>query len=94
MSDIKNYIVRIERLEEEIANIRADTASVYKELSNAGYDKAVVREIIKVRKKDKSTIEEQAQLMELYMKELGDLYDTPLGIAARVGGGSKDNLNA
>jgi len=68
---LKSFIERIERLEEDKANIANDIKEVYAEAKGEGYIVKVMREIIKLRKLDKATRQEQEQLVELYKNALG-----------------------
>ncbi len=78
---LKGYVERIERLEEEKAGIAADIKAVYAELKAAGFTPKIVRAVIKLRKMDASDREEQAELLALYCGAIGFDY-TPLGRAA------------
>jgi uncharacterized protein (UPF0335 family) len=68
---LKSFIERIERLEEDKAVIVNDIKDVYAEAKGEGYIVKVMREIIKLRKLDKATRQEQEQLVELYKNALG-----------------------
>jgi uncharacterized protein (UPF0335 family) len=68
---LKSFIERIERLEEDKANIANDIKEVYAEAKGEGYIVKVMREIIKLRKLDKATREEREELVELYKNALG-----------------------
>lgn len=70
---LKGYIERIERLEEEKATIGADIRDVYAESKGNGFDPKIMRQIIKQRKLDKSELEEQETLLDLYKHALGML---------------------
>lgn len=70
---LKGYIERIERLEEEKATISADIRDVYAESKGNGFDPKIMRQIIKQRKLDKSELEEQETLLDLYKHALGML---------------------
>lgn len=68
---LQEYIERIERIEEERKEISADIRQIYTEAKNEGYDKKIIREIIKLRKKTKSEREEEEMILETYKNELG-----------------------
>lgn len=68
---LKGYIERIERLEEEKAGLAADIRDVYQESAGNGFDKKIIRAIIKLRKLDKFEMEEQETLIDLYKHALG-----------------------
>jgi uncharacterized protein (UPF0335 family) len=69
--ELKQFIERIERLEEEKAGISSDIKDVYAELKGRGYDAAAIRKIISMRKKDHAERQEEEAILELYMQALG-----------------------
>ena len=68
---LRAFIERIERLEEEKAAIAGDIKEVYAEAKGNGFDTKVLRKIVSIRKKDQSERMEQEALLELYMSALG-----------------------
>ena len=56
---LASYVERIERLEEEKANLMADIKEVYGEAKALGYDVKILRQIIRLRK------------IEVYKRALG-----------------------
>jgi uncharacterized protein (UPF0335 family) len=82
-AELKRFVERIERIEEEVKALNADKSEVYQELKARGYAAPTVRQIVKLRRMDKAEREEKAFLLDLYMNALGMLADTPLGEAAR-----------
>lgn len=68
---LQEYIERIERIEEERKAISADIRQIYAQAQNEGYEKKIIREIIKLRKKTKSEREEEELILETYKNELG-----------------------
>lgn len=80
--ELRQFIERIERLEEEKAGIQGDIKEVFAELKGRGFDAKAVRTIIRIRKQDHAERQEQEAILELYMQALGMLADTPLGRAA------------
>jgi uncharacterized protein (UPF0335 family) len=68
---LKAFLERIERLEEEKAGISGDIKDVYSELKGAGFDAKVVRKLVSMRKRDHSERMEEAAILELYMNALG-----------------------
>jgi len=79
---LESFIQRIERLNEEKANITADIKEVYAEAKSSGYDDKIMRKIIAERKKDEADRIEEQMLLEAYKNALGMLADTPLGESA------------
>ncbi len=68
---LKQFIERIERLEEEKKTIAEDIMEVFAEAKSTGFDAPTMRQIIKLRKKDKSDLEEEEFLLDAYKRALG-----------------------
>ena len=68
---IRAFIERIERMEEEKKAIADDIKEIYAEAKGNGFDTKVLRQIIRIRKQDASERMEQEALLELYMAALG-----------------------
>jgi uncharacterized protein (UPF0335 family) len=69
--ELKQFIERIERLEEEKAGIAGDIKEVFAELKGRGFDAKAVRTILRIRKKDHAERQEEEAILELYMQALG-----------------------
>ncbi|AWB20808.1 hypothetical protein NS228_20545 [Methylobacterium indicum] len=69
--ELKQFIERIERLEEEKAGLQGDIKDVMLELKGRGFDVKAVRTILRLRKKDHSERQEEEAILELYMQALG-----------------------
>ena len=68
---IKAFIERIERLEEEKASIAGFIKEVYAEAKGNGFDTKVLRKIVAIRKRDHNEMMEQQALLKLYLEALG-----------------------
>ena len=68
---IRAFIERIERLEEEKASIAGDIKEVYGELKGRGFDAKAVRKLVMLRKKPPEERAEEDAILELYMQALG-----------------------
>jgi uncharacterized protein (UPF0335 family) len=68
---IRAFIERIERMEEEKKAMSEDIADIYAEAAGNGFDTKVLRKIIAIRKQDHAERMEQEALLELYMSALG-----------------------
>jgi len=68
---LKSFIERIERLNEEKATLAADIKDVFAEAKGSGFDTAIMRAIIKLRKMDSADAAEQEVLLDLYRRALG-----------------------
>ncbi len=69
--ELKAFIERIERLEEEKAALAGDLRDVYSEAKSNGFDTKIMRKIISLRRKDHAERQEEEALMELYLAALG-----------------------
>ena len=68
---LANYVERIERLEEEKANLAADIKEVYAQAKSMGYDTKIMRKIVSLRKMEDQEREEQETLLDVYKHALG-----------------------
>ena len=68
---LRAFIERIERMEEEKKAIADDIKEIYAEAKGNGFDTKVLRQIVRIRKQDASERMEQEALLELYMAALG-----------------------
>lgn len=73
---LKSFIERIERLEEEKRALTEDIKEVYAEAKGTGFDTKIIRQIIRIRKRDQEEIDEEESLLEVYMRAIGMLPDT------------------
>lgn len=64
-------VERIERLSEEKSGLADDISEVYAEAKSAGYDTKAIREIVKIRKKDRQKRQEEEMILETYKSALG-----------------------
>lgn len=69
--ELKQFIERIERLEEEKAAIAGDIKEVYAELKGRGFDAKAIRKIVQLRKKPVEERAEEDAILELYLQALG-----------------------
>jgi uncharacterized protein (UPF0335 family) len=70
---LKAFVERIEKLEEEKKAISDDIRDVYAEAKANGYDVKALRQIVKLRKIDPTEREEQDAILKTYMHALGML---------------------
>ena len=68
---LRAFVERIERMEEEKAAIADDIKEIYAEAKGNGFDTKVLRQIIRIRKQDHTERMEQEALLDLYMAALG-----------------------
>lgn len=68
---LQSLIMRIERLEEDKANIAADIREVFSEAKGQGFDVKIMRQVIRLRKMEESDYKEQEEILDLYKRALG-----------------------
>ena len=68
---LRLFIERIERLEEEKKGVADDIKDVYAEAKANGYDSKIMRQIVHLRKMEKHARDEQDALLETYRNALG-----------------------
>jgi uncharacterized protein (UPF0335 family) len=73
---LRAFIERIERLEEEKKAIADDVKEVFAEAKGSGFDTKVMRQVIRIRKQDRNERAEQEAILDLYMHALG-MVDAP-----------------
>ncbi|MFT6657105.1 DUF2312 domain-containing protein [Maritalea sp.] len=68
---LRSFVERIERLEEEKKSISEDIRDVYGEAKGNGYDVKVLREVVKLRKQESHERQEHEAILDLYKHALG-----------------------
>ena len=69
--ELKQFVERVERLEEEKAGLASDIKDVFAEMKGRGFDTKAVRAILRIRKKDHAERQEEEAMLDLYMQALG-----------------------
>jgi uncharacterized protein (UPF0335 family) len=70
---LKAFVERIERLEEEKKTISDDIRDVYAESKANGFDVKALRAVIRLRKQDAQERNEQQMILDTYLHALGML---------------------
>ena len=70
-AQLRSFIERIERLEEEKAALAADIREVYAEAKGTGFEPKTMRQIVRLRKLDSADRQEQEALLDIYKSALG-----------------------
>ncbi len=68
--ELSSFMDRIERLEEEMANIRSDIREIYAEAKATGYDPKIMRAVLRLKKLDEAERTELDEVTELYRTAL------------------------
>lgn len=69
--ELKQFVERIERLEEDKKAISDDIRDVYAEAKGRGFDVTALRALIRLRAKSPNEREEEEAMLELYKNALG-----------------------
>ena len=70
---LKAFVERVERLEEEKKAIADDIKDVYAEAKANGFDAKAMRTVVRLRKLDADERKEQEAILETYLQALGML---------------------
>jgi len=68
---LRAFVARIERLEEEKAALAADLREVYAEAKSNGFDVKALRSVIRIRKQDETKRREEEAVLDTYLHALG-----------------------
>ena len=67
---LRAFVERIERVEEEIKGLTEDKKDIYAEAKGNGFDVKILREVIRIRKQDQKERDEQESLLDVYLHAL------------------------
>lgn len=73
--ELRQFIERIERLEEEKVNISQNIKDIFTQAKSSGFDTKAMKAVLKQRKMEQAEIDEQENLVDLYKRALGMLPD-------------------
>ena len=68
---LRAFVARIERLEDEKAALSVDLREVYAEAKGNGFDVKALRAIIRLRKQDETKRREEEAMLTTYLHALG-----------------------
>lgn len=68
---LRQAIERIERLEEEKKALQGDIKDVYSQAKSQGFQVAIIRQIVRLRKMEDHEREETEQILDLYKAAIG-----------------------
>lgn len=68
---LRAFVERIERLNEEKKALTEDIKEVYAEAKGGGFDPKIIRKVIAIRKQDVGKRQEEEALLDLYLANLG-----------------------
>lgn len=70
---LRTIIERVERLEEQKAEIQEDIKEVLAEAAGEGFDKKIIRQVVRLRRIDKAKRQEAEAILDLYLSALGEV---------------------
>ena len=68
--ELRAFVERIERIEEEIRGLSEDKKDIYAEAKGQGFDVKILKEVIRLRKQDQKERDERDSLLDLYLHAL------------------------
>ena len=68
---LRQYIEKVERLEEEKAELMEAIREVFAEAKGNGFDVKIMKQVLKLRKMKQEELMEQEELLTLYLQALG-----------------------
>ncbi|MGV8939730.1 MAG: DUF2312 domain-containing protein [Allorhizobium sp.] len=74
---LRAFIERIERLEEEKKTIADDIKDVYGEAKGTGFDTKILKKVVALRKKDAQERMEEDMILDTYLIALGMIESPP-----------------
>lgn len=68
---LRAFIERIQRLEDEAKTIKEDIKDVFGEAKSMGFDVKIMRMVLRILKQDKDERMEQESVLDTYLQALG-----------------------
>ncbi len=69
---LRTIVERLERLQQDVADVQADMKEVFAEAKGEGYDVKVLRKVLQYRKMDPAKRQEESAILDLYLSALGE----------------------
>lgn len=70
---LKAFVERVERMDEEIKSLNGDKRDIYAEAKANGFDVRALKQVIRLRAQDVDERKEQEAILETYLHALGML---------------------
>jgi uncharacterized protein (UPF0335 family) len=71
VDQLRSFVERVERLEEEIKALQDDKSDIYKEAKSQGFDAKALKAVVAYRRKDPADALDQQAVFETYLDALG-----------------------
>jgi uncharacterized protein (UPF0335 family) len=72
-AQLKSIVERIERLEQEKAEVAEQIKEVFAEAKGNGYDVKILRKVVRIRKQDRAKRQEEEAILDLYLLAVGEI---------------------
>lgn len=72
-NQLRSIIERVERLEQEKAEIAEQVKEVFAEAKGNGFDVKILRKVIRIRKQDRAKRMEEEAILDLYLSAIGEV---------------------
>lgn len=69
---LRSIIERVERLEQEKAEVAEQIKEVFAEAKGNGFDTKILRKVVRLRKLDRAKRMEEEAILDLYLSALGE----------------------
>ncbi|WP_411288595.1 DUF2312 domain-containing protein [Phenylobacterium sp.] len=70
---LKSIVERIERLEQEKAEVAEQIKEVFSEAKGNGFDVKILRKVVRIRKQDRAKRLEEEAILDLYLSAMGEI---------------------
>src|SRR5947207_6168421 len=70
---LKSIIDRVERLEQEKAEVAEQIKEVFAEAKGNGFDTKILRKVVRIRKQDRAKRMEEEAILDLYLSAIGEI---------------------
>lgn len=70
-AQLRSFVERAERLDEEIAGLNSDKKDLFAEAKSVGFDVAAIKTVLGIRRKDPAKRSEHNAMVALYLSNLG-----------------------
>lgn len=70
-NQLRQFIEKIERLEDEKAELMEHIKETFADAKNQGFDTKVMKQVLKLRKMKQEDVVEQEELLDVYRQALG-----------------------
>ena len=71
--ELRQFVERIEHLEQEKKDIAEQIKEVYAESKGNGFDVKIIRKVIRIRKQDRAKRQEEEAILDLYLSAIGEI---------------------